>query len=220
MSDLAAFWDGIADRYVAKPVADQAAYAFTLERTRAHLRPEDRALELGAGSGATALALAPSVKHITATDVSTRMIELGRDRARAEGVKNVDFAIAEALEAPGLAGGYDVILAYNLLHLVPDLGKTLAFAHRNLKTGGRFISKTRCRPGIVRHLLTSAVVGVMRALGKAPFVRFMTVEELDAAIEAAGFKIVETFDRPKSPPAHFVVAEKVRELPSERRVIR
>ena len=215
------FWDKIADSYVAKPVADKASYEHTLGRTREHLRPTDRVLELGAGSGATALMLAPHVTQIFATDSSPRMVQLGRERATAEGVRNVEFGIAEFMEAPGLAGGYDVILAFNLLHLIPDLRKALAFAHKNLKPGGRFISKTACRPGPVKYALMRGAIGLMQAMGKAPdVVRLMPTDELDAAIEAAGFRIVETCDRPKSPPAHFVVAEKVRELPSERHVIR
>ena len=53
------FWDRIADRYAAKPVPDQAVYERKLQITRTLLHPQAEVLELGCGTGSTALALAP-----------------------------------------------------------------------------------------------------------------------------------------------------------------
>ena len=49
-----AFWDGVADKYAKTPIPDEADYAYTLERVRAHLKPGDRVLEIGCGTGSTA----------------------------------------------------------------------------------------------------------------------------------------------------------------------
>ena len=52
-------------------------------------------------------------------------------------------------------------------------------------------------------------IPLMQRLGKAPYVNFMTIPELEKKIEVAGFKIVEVGNYPVSPPSHFVVARKI-----------
>ena len=86
------FWDRLADRYAKKPVPDEAAYRKTLERVRAHLEPTHRVLEIGCGTGRTALGRGPSVREIVATDCSGRMIEIARGKARSGGVDNVRYS--------------------------------------------------------------------------------------------------------------------------------
>ncbi len=79
MPDAAAFWDNLADRYSKKPVKDTESYNRTLDCTRKHLSATDEILEVGCGTGTTALLLAPSVKQITASDISSRMIEIAKE---------------------------------------------------------------------------------------------------------------------------------------------
>ena len=63
-----AFWDKIAERYAARPIDNPDAYEATLERVRHWLHPDWHVLELGCGTGTTALKLAGSAAQITATD--------------------------------------------------------------------------------------------------------------------------------------------------------
>ena len=198
------FWDRIAEKYAKSPVKDQEAYAQTLERTRAHLKPSDHVLELGAGTGTTALKLAGDVAHITATDFSPEMMRIAADKGA--GTENVTFVTADIQSAPGREDGYDAVLAYNLLHLVPDLAGDLAQVAKLVKPGGLFISKTAC---LAANPVYRAAVPIMRWMGKAPYVRFVTIGQLEAAITQAGFEIIERGLYPKSPPNRFVVARKV-----------
>src|SRR6188768_2480172 len=85
------FWDRRAASYAKKPVPDEDAYARTLERVRAYLSPSASVLELGCGTGTTALALAPSARDILATDYSAEMIGIATAKAGAAGVTNVRF---------------------------------------------------------------------------------------------------------------------------------
>jgi ubiquinone/menaquinone biosynthesis C-methylase UbiE len=70
MADPARFWDRRADGYSKRPIKDMESYEKTLDCTRKHLSASDEVLEVGCGTGTTALRLAPVVKQITATDIS------------------------------------------------------------------------------------------------------------------------------------------------------
>ena len=144
MNPTERFWDRIADRYAAKPVPDQAVYERKLEITRTLLRPEAEVLELGCGTGSTAITLAPCASHILATDVSSRMIAIARDKAAAAGIDNVDFQRRGVDEARVLDGSLDAVLAHSLLHLLEDWRGVITAAHRMLAPGGALVMTTMC----------------------------------------------------------------------------
>ena len=74
----AAFWDKAAEKYAKSAIADPDAYEYTLGRTRTYLKPTDNVLELGCGTGSTALVLASDVAKISAVDISKGMLEIAR----------------------------------------------------------------------------------------------------------------------------------------------
>ena len=185
------FWDRIADKYAASPISDLKAYEATLEQVRALVSSSDSALELGCGTGTTAIALAPHLDKIIATDVSEAMLEKGREKADAQGVSNVEFIQSDAADAP--EGPFDAVLAFNLLHLLEDIDDALAeIAHRT-KPGGVFVSKTFCMPERRNMIWWFIQLGlpVMQAIGKAPYFSKLSAAELDSAITRAGFTIAQ-----------------------------
>ena len=195
MASDAAFWDSIAEKYAARPIKDEAAYAKTLERTRAHLRPDDRVIEFGCGTGTTAVKLAPAVGHYTATDIAANMIAIGEVKARDAHAANLTF-LRGTLDDVWAEAPFDAVLAFNFLHLVDDLPAALARVRGLLDTGGLFISKTVCLSGA--WLLMKPVIGVMQMMGRAPHLSFIAPAALERAIAAAGFEIVETGNYPKT----------------------
>jgi ubiquinone/menaquinone biosynthesis C-methylase UbiE len=185
----ARFWDRIARKYAAGPIADMAGYERTLARTRDYLTGHEMAFEFGCGTGTTALRLAPSVARMVATDISSRMIEIAREKAKAEGCTNVTFEVATPDAAPWPDGSFDVAFGFNVLHLVAAREAALKGIHRLLKPGGLFISKTPCL-GEMNPLIRLAVP-LMQLIGKAPYVTSFSAAELEREIAAAGFEIVE-----------------------------
>jgi ubiquinone/menaquinone biosynthesis C-methylase UbiE len=185
----ARFWDRIARKYAADPIADMAGYERTLERTRHYLGSDDTAFEFGCGTGATALKLAPSVRRIVATDISSEMIAIAHEKAVAEGRSNAEFEVATPDAARWPDKAFDVALGFNILHLLAAREAGLKCIHRLLKPGGLFISKTPCLNEMNPFLRLA--VPVMQVFGKAPYVAFFSAEELEREIEAAGFEIVE-----------------------------
>lgn len=97
MRDAEEFWDKTAAKYAKSPVKDADSYEQTLERVRAHLAADDTVLEIGCGTGTTALLLADSAKHIIASDISSNMIEIADGKAKEQKVENVAFVHAQYL---------------------------------------------------------------------------------------------------------------------------
>ncbi|MDE9451759.1 methyltransferase domain-containing protein [Aliiroseovarius sp. Z3] len=210
MIQAAKFWDRIADKYATSKIKDPEGYQFTLERTRSYLGPQDKVLEIGAGTGTTALELAPAVGHITITDVSPEMIRIGKAKADAQGVTNVDFRVADA-QLQGVSGPFDAILAHNVLHLVEDLPGALGRVHDLLAPGGVFISKTFCKPsrgGAWIYYVMRLALPLMQLIGKAPYVAVMSIEELEATLSSHGFKIVESGNFPAKELRRYIVARR------------
>lgn len=203
------FWDGVAEKYSRAPIRNMEGYERTLERTASYLTATDQVLELGCGTGTTALKLAPEVAGIVASDISPEMLAVAARKAAEADLRNVSFVEAEADHPP--KGPFDAALAFNLLHLVEDLDETLRQVHTSLKPGGLFISKTICKPrrgiSLIFGLMRLAVP-VMQMFGRAPFVRFMSGAELEAAMIRAGFEIVERASFPEKDLRRFIVARK------------
>lgn len=199
------FWDRHADSYAAKPISDVPAYERTLERVRTWLAPHMQALELGCGTGSTAIKLAPHVAHLTATDISARMIEIAEEKREAAGLDNLSFAQATLDDVPASPGSLDVVLGFNCLHLFPDLPGALARCRALLKPDGLLITKTPCVGAV--SLLLRAAIPVLQLVGMAPYVVLRRGDQLKAMISDAGFEIVETGEYPKH--SHLVVAKKV-----------
>ena len=209
MTQPAQFWDSAAQKYAASPIKDPDAYEYTLARTRSYLQPSDRVLEIGAGTGSTALLLAGDVAGITGTDISPEMMRIASDKARKEGADNATFKVRSAQGAAEEAGDFDVVLGFNILHLTDDLEQVLGTLFRELAPGSLLITKTPCigDPSVgLKRFAIRAVVPILHFLGKAPFVRYLTFQELEAAMQWAGFRIIETCTKPEM--SRYIVARR------------
>ncbi len=200
------FWDKIARKYSRRPIADQDAYEKTLTRVRSHLGAEDSVVELGCGTGSTALLLGKSVSSYLGTDVSPEMIEIAREKLAEAPIEGLSFAVTDAHVRDLGEAEFDAVLGFNLYHLVPDLEDALERARALLKPGGLFISKTPCIGGKWYY---RPIIAAMQLIGKAPYLRYLKIDEYDALIQAAGFEIVETGLYPPTAPSRFVVARSI-----------
>ena len=184
-----AFWDRIARKYAADPIADMAGYEATLRSVQALLSADHEVLEIGCGTGSTALRLAPGTRRLMATDVSTSMIAIASEKLALQPVAQLGFAVADADAAVFGKGAYDAVLAFNLLHLVDDLDRAIAVAVQSLKPGGLLISKTPCISEM-NPLVPRLLLPLMRAIGKAPQVLCFDARHLQSAIARQGLEIV------------------------------
>ena len=199
----AAFWDKAAPKYAKSPISDMAAYTVTLNRIKEILQPHHRVLELGCGTGSTALQLADGVNGYLATDVSSGMIRIAKEK-QADTLPHLSFAVHAAGDLPD--GSHDVILALNLLHLVDGMEDVVKRVYDALPSGGIFIAKTALLKDGAWFL--PMAIPIMRAFGKAPFVRVLRGTEMIGILEDTGFDVTETLTQKGMAPRLFTVARK------------
>lgn len=202
------FWDRIARKYAAQPVADVPSWEQTLDHIRRYLTPESAVLEIGGGTGSSALKLAPDAKEILCSDVSEEMMVIAEEKRLAAGINNIRFTRGVAGDAHlEREGGYDAVVALNLLHLVPEPPETFCAVFHLLRPGGVFISKTAC----LREMnpFIRFAIPVMQLFGKAPrHVHYLRGEEWVDLLRASGFEVVESCRYPVGGTTQFVVARR------------
>ena len=207
MADTAQFWNKLAPRYARKPVPDESIYEKKLEITRSYMRPEHEVLEFGCGTGSTALRHAPHVRSIRATDFSSEMIHIAREKAQDQGITNVDFRVAPVTELKGADETYDVVLGLSILHLLKEKDDVIRWVYRLLRPGGVFVTSTACIADISRLLGFIAPLG--GKLGLLPEISVFTRDNLLASFESAGFALDHVWEpHSKKTNGIFVVAKK------------
>lgn len=192
IADDKRFWDRSAKKYSKGEVSDQAGYQRTLDRTKSFLRSDARVLELGCGTGTTALFLADNVQSYLGTDISSEMIRIATEKSISNSTNpSCSFRVATAETLANEAVQFTAILGFNYLHLVRDLPGTLHSIHALLEDGGLFITKTPC-VSEMNPLIRLVLLPAMRIVGLAPYAGSFRAGELSQQICAAGFDILAT----------------------------
>lgn len=103
---------------------------------------EERALDVGTGAGALALALAPFVREVVGLDPVPELLELARQRA----APNTEFVAGDGTALPFLDGSFDLAGTHRTLHHVvrPDL--VVAELARVTKRGGHVLVVDQLAP--------------------------------------------------------------------------
>lgn len=108
---------------------------------RCPVSPHAVALDLGCGSGQVTLPLARNVARVLAVDVSAEAIEILEERARREGISNIE-GLAQPIETLRLEPeSLDLVLSNYALHHLRDIDKhrALAQAYGWLRPGGQLV---------------------------------------------------------------------------------
>lgn len=205
MGQSAKFWDKIADRYLKQPITDVASYENKLQVTQEYFQPSMEVLEIGCGTGSTAIVHAPYVKHIRAVDFSANMIDIAQTRAAAQNIPNITFEQSSIDELDISYQTLDAVLGLSILHLLEDKEGVIAKVFDMLKPGGIFVTSTVCLGDKMAWFKWIAPIG--KFLGFFPLVKVFTVEELANSLTDARFKIDHQW-QPDKGKAVFIVAKK------------
>jgi len=205
MDQSVKFWNKIADKYSKQPIADEAAYQKKLQVTREYLQPDMELLELGCGTGSTAITHAPYVKHIHAIDISSKMIEIAQGKADTENIKNITFECSSIDDLNKQDQTLDVVLGLSILHLVDNMDEVISKVYKMLKPGGIFVSSTVCLGDGMKFFKIIAPIG--KFFGLMPLVKVFSVKELEHSLISNGFDI-DYFWQPDKGSTVFIVAKK------------
>ncbi|PCH63884.1 MAG: SAM-dependent methyltransferase [SAR86 cluster bacterium] len=199
------FWDRIAERYAKSPIKDEATYQKKLQLTRDYFQEDMNILEFGCGTGSTAIAHSPFVKHILAIDISSKMIEIATSKAELQQLGNIRFqqTTLEELNLPDHS--FDLVMGHNILHLLTDKDESIRQVHRLLKPGGIFVSTTACIADSMNFLRFLLPIG--KFLRLIPQVTVFSERQLRHSFIQACFEIVYQW-QPGKRQSLFIVVRK------------
>jgi len=124
-----------AEQYVA---STHHATGESLDRLLELVAPQPgwRALDIATGGGHTALALAPHVREVVATDLTPEMLVAAERFIRAKGLSNVSFRLADAMALPFADQEFELVTCRIAPHHFPDCAQFVREMARVLRPGG------------------------------------------------------------------------------------
>jgi ubiquinone/menaquinone biosynthesis C-methylase UbiE len=110
----------------------------SLDRLVAVVEPQPgwRVLDIATGGGHTALAVAPHVREVVATDLTAAMLAAAERFIRGKGVHNVTFREADATALPFGRAEFDLVTCRIAPHHFPDCAQFVREVARVLVPGG------------------------------------------------------------------------------------
>jgi ubiquinone/menaquinone biosynthesis C-methylase UbiE len=130
-------WDSAAERYRTSSWHSNEAALANLIQIAQPLH--GRVLDLATGAGHAALALAPFVEEVVATDTSQRMLDVTFNEAGRRGLGNVAVQLADAQDLPFENESFELVTCRTAAHHFSEPMKFLGEANRVLKPGERLI---------------------------------------------------------------------------------
>lgn len=137
MSDSKKFWDRQAKRFSESGNNESKKL---IEKSKDYLTSQMTLLDFACGTGQSSVLFSEHVNQVVGLDYSEEMIKLASNNH----FENIDF-VQGTLDHESLKdSSFDVVSAFNILHLVEDIDETIAKISTLIKPNGFFISNTPC----------------------------------------------------------------------------
>lgn len=201
----AAFWNKFAkyyDDFMRRTYQNQ--YKDMLKMMADKLDNNKTVLEIGTGTGNIAISIASNAKEIMACDISTQMIKIAEEKARARKIDNIVFSVQDAYSFDFPDNSFDVVVLCNVLHIVRYPEKLLFSIKRVLKQEGVLIAPTYCHgQNIASHIMSR----IMSVAGFRAHSRW-SVHSLQAFLQDHDYIILKSMLLKSKPPMLYIVCRK------------
>jgi ubiquinone/menaquinone biosynthesis C-methylase UbiE len=184
MSDGGARWDKAANAYATGE--HRSGRELDLVVAFANPKGAERVLDIGAGAGHTALALAPHVESVVVTDPVDGMLVAARRVFAGAGVANAQFISAVAERLPFAAASFDIVTTRLAAHHFDDVPNAIREIARVLRPGGGFIFVDTIAP---EDATAARWQDEVEALRDSTHRHIYTQEEWIAFVVAGGFRV-------------------------------
>ena len=139
---MSTFWDRWAWFYDLAERSNRTVNAAAAARVAGLVPVGARVLDCAAGTGEFSLAAAKRATSVLCTDQSRPMLDRARKKAAKRGLTNISFAQRDVTALSDPDGSFDVVIAANVLHLLPEPGIAVRELWRVTAPGGRLILPT------------------------------------------------------------------------------
>ncbi len=205
------FWDKASKNYDKTEERFEYIHKKARENTRKYLKESQIVLDYGCGTGTASCEFASLVEEIYGIDISSEMIRIAKDKLAASEVDNVNFEKADIFDSKYQNESFDVILAFNMLHTVPNPQSVVQRVNDLLKHDGLFISITPCLGQKMSFLVNLQIqfVRVLCKLGVIPIpIRRIKSTDIDELLAIGKFQTIESEKIFKGASSYFVTAKK------------
>ena len=135
------FWDKVSGVYdLFENIYNKSVYQSTGESVAKYIKNTDRVLECACGTGAISIFIAPECKELIVSDYSVGMLKQAKKKLK--NYDNIDYRRVDITDIEAEDNSFDVVVAGNVIHLLPDPQRAMNELTRVCKDGGRLVIPT------------------------------------------------------------------------------
>lgn len=135
------FWDKVSGVYdLFENIYNKSVYQSTGESVAKYIKNTDTVLECACGTGAISIFIAPVCKELIVSDYSVGMLKQAKKKLK--NYDNIDYRRVDITDIEAEDNSFDVVVAGNVIHLLPDPQRTMNELTRVCKDGGRLVIPT------------------------------------------------------------------------------
>lgn len=135
------FWDKVSGVYdLFENIYNKSVYQSTGESVAKYIKNTDRVLECACGTGAISIFIAPVCKELIVSDYSVGMLKQAKKKLK--NYDNIDYRRVDITDIEAEDNSFDLVVAGNVIHLLPDPQRAMNELTRVCKDGGRLVIPT------------------------------------------------------------------------------